>query len=45
MVDFFIFTRADFSGSIHDLQNALAGRVDNSTLGPYTVSISGIRGK
>jgi len=43
IVDFLIFTRADFSGSMHDLQNALTERVDNSTLGPYAVSIWRIR--
>jgi len=45
IVDFFIFTSPDFSASIHDLQNALIGSVENSILGQYTVNISGMRGK
>lgn len=40
IVDFYIFTRPDFSGKIQDLKNALIGQINNSTLGPFTVNAS-----
>ncbi|XP_067021018.1 uncharacterized protein [Acropora muricata] len=40
IVDFYIFTRPDFSGKIQDLKNALIGQINNSKLGPFTVTAS-----
>ena len=45
IVDYFIFTSPEYSGTPQDLRNALTGRLNNSRLGVYTVKTPVIEGK
>ena len=45
VVDFLIYTSRDFTGTLQDLQDALAGVVNNSYLGPFEVSAAKISGR
>ena len=45
IVDYFIFTSPEYSGTPQDLRNALTGRLNNSRLGVYSVKTPVIEGK